>query len=574
MGSEMSSDGGDQAAPGDHECADASQPGWLRRLFRAPLVPTLGGLVFFWLSLTPSLLPRTPLFQGLVSAIALLFGYGLGSLLGWIARGFGIRMGGGLRRVVWRVLAALGIVGTLAMLWLSLVWENEVRDLVGVDDVGVVHVLTSLLIVAVLVVVLLGIARVLKALGRGLGRLVGRVLPPKVATVVGGLLVAVLVYELGWGVGGARLLGTLDSTFMAVNDEFRTSLPPPTIPEVSAGPASAEEWDDLGRQGRLFIANTPTREQIAAFSGREAQQPVRAYIGAGPSGVALRKEAARAAEELDRLGGFDRAVVNVVTGTGRGWVNENQAQALEYMWAGDTATVSLQYSYLPSWMSFLLDGGRAQEAGRVLFDAIYARWLELPEAERPLLVVSGESLGTFGGEAAFSGDQDLATRTDGALFVGPTNNNTLWSRFTAERDAGTPEVLPTYDGGSTVRFADQEADWASPGSWEGTKVGYLQHANDPITWWDWTLAVQRPDWLEEPPGRGVSPHVFWIPFVTMVQLGAGDQMVANDVPAGQGHQFGQEPVYAWAAILPPPDWTTEDTQQLAAHIAARPRLRQ
>ena len=69
-------------------------------------------------------------------------------------------------------------------------------------------------------------------------------------------------------------------------------------------------------------------------------------------------------------------------------------------------------------------------------------------------MVSGESLGTFGGEAAFSGDQDLATRTAGALFVGPTNGNTLWNRFTAERDARTPEVMPTYDGGVTVRFAD------------------------------------------------------------------------------------------------------------------------
>ena len=80
------------------------------------------------------------------------------------------------------------------------------------------------------------------------------------------------------------------------------------------------------------------------------------------------------------MGGFDRAVLNVVTGTGRGWVNENQARALEFMWAGDTATVSIQYSYLPSWMSFLIDGERAQDAGRLLFDAVYAEWVELPDS--------------------------------------------------------------------------------------------------------------------------------------------------------------------------------------------------
>ena len=54
----------------------------------------------------------------------------------------------------------------------------------------------------------------------------------------------------------------------------------------------------------------------------------------------------------------------------------------------------------------------------------------------------------------------------------------------------------------------------------------------------------------------------------MLQL-AADQMVANDVPDGQGHQFGQEPVYAWAEILPPPGWSDDDTTRLAQEIAAQ-----
>jgi uncharacterized membrane protein len=292
-------------------------------------------------------------------------------------------------------------------------------------------------------------------------------------------------------------------------------------------------------------------------------------VGVGTDGdVDLAQEATRAVDELERMGGFTRTVLNVVTGTGRGWVNENQAQALEFMWNGDTATVSMQYSYLPSWMAFLADGSRAEDAGRLLFEAVYARWSELPEGQRPRLVVSGESLGSFGAEAAFSGAQDLAARTDGALFVGPTNNNSLWRQFTAERDSDTPEVLPRYAGGATVRFADDPADFAEPGPWTGARVGYLQYANDPITWWDWSLALRKPDWLSEPRGRDVSPSIRWIPVITMLQV-AADQAVANDVPAGQGHQFGQAPVHAWAAILPPPGWTDEDTTRLAEEIARR-----
>ena len=540
-------------------------PGWLVRQARAPFAAT----VVYCLSLTPSLLPRLALSQALLSSLCLLLGYGAGALLGWLVRSCGGHLDGHARSVAWRSLAAVGGAGCLVSLWLGLRWENEVRDLVGMDPVGVGHAVGGASVAVVLFALLLLVARGFKALGRQAGRQVGRVLPAGPATVIGGLLAAFVVYEVVVGIGGSRLLGALDSTFRTINDEFRTDLPPPTTAGLSAGPGSTQSWDDLGRQGRLFVANAPTLEAIEAFSDGPALPPVRAYVGAGPAGVDIRREAEQAVAEMEALGGFDRAVVNVVTGTGRGWVNENQAQALEFMWAGDTATVSLQYSYLPSWMSFLLDRERSQDAGRALFDAIYARWLEIPEGDRPLLVVSGESLGSFGGEAAFSGPQDMATRTSGALYVGPTANNVIWGRLTEERDPGSPEVLPLVDGGEIVRFADRPDDWDAPGEWTGTRIGYLQHANDPITWWSLGLAVERPDWLEEPRGRDVSPHVRWVPVVTMLQLG-GDQAMANSVPAGQGHQFGQMPVYAWAEILPPPGWTDADSDPLAETVRRRP----
>ena len=439
----------------------------------------------------------------------------------------------------------------------------------GVDRIGVGSALLMLLVAAVLFVVMLAVARGLKAVGRVVGRLIGRFLPARVATVAGGLVVATVAYVLVTGIATNRLLTSVDATFMAINDEFSTDVPAPTSRFLSGGPRSAVTWDDLGRQGRVFIDNTPTRAQIRSFSGPRGRPPVRAYVGVGTDGaVDLPQEASLAVDELERLGGFERAVLNVVTPTGSGWVNENQAQALEYLWHGDTATVSMQYSYLPSLLSFLVDGNRAEAAGRLLFDAVYARWRELPPSHRPKLLVSGESLGSFGAEAAFSGAQDLAERTDGALFIGPTANNSLWSRFTADRDTGTPEVLPTYGGGATVRFADSPPDFTAPGPWAGSRVGYLQHANDPVTWWDWSLALHKPDWLSEPRGRDVSPAIRWIPVITMLQLGA-DQMVANDVPNGQGHQFGTAPANAWAAILPPPGWTSSDTARLVARTAER-----
>ena len=42
----------------------------------------------------------------------------------------------------------------------------------------------------------------------------------------------------------------------------------------------------------------------------------------------------------------------------------------------------------------------------------------------------GLSLGSFGGETAFSGEYDLRNRTAGALFAGPPNFNLLCREFT------------------------------------------------------------------------------------------------------------------------------------------------
>ena len=57
------------------EEAPAKRPWWLRHY---TFTGTAVGLVFLWLSMTPSLLPRGPLFQGLVSGAAGAIGYGLG----------------------------------------------------------------------------------------------------------------------------------------------------------------------------------------------------------------------------------------------------------------------------------------------------------------------------------------------------------------------------------------------------------------------------------------------------------------------------------------------------------------
>ncbi|MFD4431748.1 alpha/beta-hydrolase family protein, partial [Nocardia sp. NPDC058497] len=265
-----------------------------------------------------------------------------------------------------------------------------------------------------------------------------------------------------------------------------------------------------------------------------------------------------------RAGVFARAGPGVAPTTGTVGITDSTASALEYLANGDSALVSMQYSYLPSWLSFVVDQERARQSGQALFEAVHAEWDTLPADRRPKLVVFGESLGSFGGEAAFAGIQDMAARTDGVLFVGPTATNPVWRDATARRDPGSPQWLPIYRDGHTVRFIADAPDLARPDApWGSPKVVYLQHASDPITWWTPQLLFQKPDWLREERGPDVLPSTRWIPVVTFLQVSA-DMAVSTDVPDGHGHTFHADIADAWAAILSPAGWTPADTERLRA----------
>jgi uncharacterized membrane protein len=107
-------------------------------------------------------------------------------------------------------------------------------------------------------------------------------------------------------------------------------------------------------------------------------------------------------------------------------------------YGGDSALVAIQYSYLPSRVSFLTED-EAKDAGLALFDAVYAHWSALPAASRPKLPVSGESLGSYATQEAFDGQvSDMLARSRGAVLLGPTPQNPMWQQVTYGRGPGSP----------------------------------------------------------------------------------------------------------------------------------------
>jgi uncharacterized membrane protein len=554
------------------EDARTPAPGrWSRflRRWHYSFVGVIGAVLFFCLSLTPSLLPRGYLLQGLISGILAATGYGLGVLAVWLVGGFTRRSLPGVGRTAWWWLAGISAVAVLVFLYLGARWQREIHALMGMEQPSWFRFPIVLLVAVLLGVGLIGLIRLLRKAARGIGRFFGRWIPARTAGVLAAIIVIALALGVLNGVVLQGLFNVVDSSFRTVNAETDPKVAPPTDPLRSGGPGSLVSWASLGNQGRKFVTGGPTPEQLREFSGTVPQDPIRTYAGLD-SAPTSGERAALAVRDLERTGGFSRRVLCVITTTGTGWVDAQAVDPLEYMYNGDTAMVGLQYSYLPSWLSFLVDKERARQAGRDLFNEVYGVWSKLPLGQRPKLVVFGESLGSFGTESAFGGADDIRNRVDGMLLVGPPNRNQLWREYVADRDAGTTEALPTYEQGETVRFAaDAATDLGRPSTaWSTPRVVYLQHASDPIIWWAPKLMVSRPDWLAEPRGEDVLPSTRWVPFVTFWQVTA-DMAFSTGVPAGHGHNYGAEPVAAWADIVPPTGWTAERTSALTEIIAKR-----
>lgn len=531
----------------------------------------LGAALFFCVSLTPSLLPRTWQVQGFISGFSAAVGYASGVVLAWLWRRT-VRGRLRLPERLSRVLRPVLVVGVTVLVGASLYqgsrWQRDLYALMGAKVPGRPAYLGVLLLSAVLMGAMIVVARGLRALARALAGLLRRFIPAVPARILGVTLVALLVVGLLEGVVLDGLLSAAAGTSRALNDRLPTAVSQPVTPARSGSPQSLVSWESLGSQGRSFVTSGPTLEQLRRFAGPGAREPIRAYVGLRtvPS---ITEAAALAVRELERTGAFSRAVLCVVTTTGTGWVDPYLADALEYMYAGDTAMVGIQYSYLPSWISFLSEHGRVRQAGRELFDQVYRRWSAIPPAERPRLLIFGESLGSLGSEAAFRDLDDLRARVDGVLWAGPVNANSMWRQLVTHRDPGTPEVLPVYQGGTTVRFVSEPGDLDRPrGPWRHPRVVYLQNPSDPVTWWSPRLLLRRPAWLAEPRGHDVLPAMRWYPFVTFLQVTA-DLVLAKEAPQGHGHNFHRAAVAAWAAVAQPPNWTQARTDQLVSLLATR-----
>lgn len=532
--------------------------GWGKAVRRLSLPGLTIALFTIWMALSPSLIPRVWWVNTLLIGLSMTFGYAVGRLLEMlasaVARWTSLRVSMNARatralRLAWY--AALAVI-MLTTLLTSYQQQQEIAALVRAPGTSRFSHLTGILLGIGLFLVLLFLGRLIRDLWFWLGGEIRRFLPRYVWPAA----TTVLVLGAGLLVWNQLIVGPtfwwLSQHAAATNSQM-DGLSPPTSSLRSGGPGSHEEFADLGNQGRQFVTRGPGAERIAEVTEDAALEPIRAYA-AYQEEDSLEQTADRAVRELQRTGGFERAHVVVVTTTGSGWQEEWGTSAIEYLTGGDVATVTMQYSYLPSALSFLTERDVAQDAGEALFARVEQEWQGLPEDERPMLLVSGNSLGAFGGHGAFRDAQDMLDRVDGALWMGTPRFTPIWEDLTASRRVGSPEVAPVVDNGRHIRFAPdpqgltQDYYGGPYVPWESPRVVYAQHPSDPVVWWSTDLLWTEPEWMNETAGRDVSDQLAWYPWVAFWQI-ATDLTQAGVPPGGHGHQYHQEVVPAWAAVL-------------------------
>ena len=520
-----------------------------RRPGRLSLAGAVLGLTFGAMSVTPSLVPRAWFLQALVTGLCIATGYGLGAFVGWAYRALGLpNLPPGARRIAWQVLAVLAVVVLLVGGWLGRSFQSGQRELLGMDTSVPLLWLVGPLLGLLVAGLLIGIGRAIKWVGRALFRPLGRLLPTRVAWLIAIVVtgVASWMFFSGFLYGGA--IKVADAIFAENNNDDKPGVVNPEVPNRSGGPTSVVTWESLGREGRAFVASGPTAAEISAVVGDpKAVEPVRAFVGL-EAAETPGERAQLAVEELRKLGGFGRKAIAVAGTTGSGWIDPKAADSLDYTTHGDVAIVSTQYSYLPSWLSFLVDRSRAASNAETLITALRVELDSLPADQRPELYVFGESLGAFSTDSAFTSVEDMSTTTDGALLIGPPSFDPTWQKVVAGRQPGSPVWRPLYGDGGLARVAttaseltDQTLTWTTD-----NPIIYLTHASDPIVAW----TADHQAWLD-PRGPDVSPRVVAWPVVSGWQATV-DQFNANGVPPGHGHVYDSTVVTAWSEIVGPP----------------------
>ncbi len=527
----------------------------------------LFGIFFFALSMTPSLLPRTDLFQGLISGLSLSAGYAIGVLVIWFWNYFQLpKLKEKSQTIVQLIVAIAGLFTSIFFLWKASDWQNSLHVLMEMEEVASVQpIIVGVVTILVFLITVL-LARLFRWTYRLLTRKLQRFVPRRVSYIVGLIASFFLFWSIIDGVLFSFILRTADTTYEQIDSLIEPEVEKP-LDSMKAGSAeSFLRWEDMGRKGRSFLFGVTTTDELEAFTTTPVKEPIRVYVGMHAAD-SFEKRAVLALEELKRINAFDRKILVIITPTGTGWVDPSSIAPLEHLHHGDVASVAAQYSYLPSPLSLLAEDEYGADMARALFQEVYGYWTQLPENERPKLYLHGLSLGALNSDRSYDLYDIIDDPFHGVFWVGPPFRKDTWRTITNRRNPDSPAWLPSFRNGSVVRFANQHGGLQTGDApWGSFRIAYLQYASDPITFFEPRSSTRMPEWMSEPRGPDVSEYFRWVPFVTMFQLSV--DMISGTEPKGYGHEYAAKHYFdSWLALTEPKGWSDEELERLRKYFS-------
>jgi uncharacterized membrane protein len=420
----------------------------------------------------------------------------------------------------------------------------------------------------------IGLALAVGALGRLTGRgymIARRSLGDYMGGQGGPDLVGRLINLGMWASGAvaayAAVVARLSQHNSKVEANFST---PPSNEFVSGGPRSVSPFEELGLQGRRFVTEVIPPSTIDETLGESgALHPVRVYVGVESEPLYATGRSEIALEEMERLGAFDRKYLLLVSPTGTGWVDHTVVEAAEILARGDIATVCIQYGKAPSFLEVQgVSLGRAQF--RQLLWGVRQRLTGVPAADRPKVLVFGESLGAWSSSDVIM-HQGIAGfdhyGIENALWFG-LPGLARWSR-TGMREGRNP-LTPEGTVGAFDRFEQYEE--LSEEERKALRAIVVDHDNDPISQMSLRMAVKRPPWLNGEPRRNVPEGMRWQPMITFIQVLADAMNAMVTIPGEYksfGHDYRGDTLEFLAAAYDFPPHTKDQAEDIHARLVER-----
>lgn len=526
--------------------------------------------VFFSVSLSPSLLPRPFLLQGLLSGFTMFIAYGIGVGLERLYFFLELPKIEGRARTVINY-SALIICSLLVISALFYVesWQNGLREQMGLAPNDTANeIFIALISMTLACFVLLFVRTVIFCTSMIAKPLMG-IIPKRVAILLGACSVMLSLAFLTNDFIVSSIVNKFDKLYAYSDASTDTGVAQPQRPHASGSDVSLIPWSSLGRNGQNFVSKGPTKTTLSKYFNSQVKDPLRIYAGYR-SAPTFEQRAQLALEELIRVGGFNRSVLIIATPTGTGWHDPSAVDSLEYLHRGDTAIVTMQYSYLPSWLTLLLDANKAKKSAAVLYRVIHKHWRTLPESTRPRLYLHGLSLGAYGAETSIEIPSLIKDPLHGGVFAGVPFPASIGPQLTRNRQPDSPQWLPIIQDSSLVRFTTQDNALNIKGAeWGPMRFVYIQYASDPMVYMSTDLYWREPDWLKGKRAHDVSTELTWYPIVTFLQL-LFDLPMADHIPRGNGHSYAAKNyIDAWLEVTDAKGWNSDAIIDLKHHFSGK-----